>query len=244
MRQHLSVLMLAARSTIYKVIALFVVMTAAQGTLFYLALQKVVDGEPLGLEQLINQSRIPVVGAVCFLFLSALLSLSGCETGGSKLRYTLQRLSISEKITVFWWAGYNVACFLLFWVVQLVIALLLCQLYVVRMDPTYVSGQTICLAFYRNNFLHSLLPLAETSRYIRNGILIFCLGISAACFSFRQRRGKIGIAVVAIGMMVVVSFSKPMGSFASDMLLSVLALSFTAGAMLGVWEERGDHDES
>ncbi|MGI6627658.1 MAG: hypothetical protein ACOX4K_04815 [Bacillota bacterium] len=243
MKQHLSVLMLAARSTIYKVLGLFVVLAITQGALFYFTLQKTLGGEPIGLEQLISQSRIAIVGGVCFVLLCAELSLTGCELGGSKVRYTLKRLSVREEAAVFWWAGYNTVCFFLFWVFQLVIALLLCQLYVTRMDPAYVSGQTIFLAFYRNRFLHSLLPLAETSRYVRNGFFILCLGISAACSSFRQRRGEKGIAMVVLTIIVAVNFSKPVGSFESDLPLVFITLSMAVGAVAGILRERGDRNE-
>ncbi len=243
MRQHLSVLMLAARSTIYQVLGLFAAMAITEGWLFYFTLQQALGDQPLGLEQVIRQSRIALVCGVGFILLCALLSLTGSELGGGKLRYTVQRLSVREEGTVFWWAGYNAVCFFLFWVVQLTIALLLCQLYISRMDSTYTSGQTIFLAFYRNNFLHSLLPLAEASRYLRNGVLILCLGVCASCFSFRQRRGEKGIAVVALAVIALVSFPQAMGSFSGDLLLAFLALCITAGAVAGIWRERGDkHD--
>ncbi|NLY54399.1 MAG: hypothetical protein GX060_07270 [Firmicutes bacterium] len=236
MRQGVSVLMLAAGSTLKKLLGLFVIMAAAQSTLFYFALQKSLDGEPVGLEQLISQSRMAIVAGVGFLLLCALLSLTACEIGGSKLRYTMHRLSIPERTTVLLWAGHNAVCFFLFWIVQLGIAFLLCRLYVTEMGGSaYVSKQTILLAFYRNSFLHSLLPLAETSRYIRNGILAICLGICAACFSFRQRHDKKGIAVVVLAALTVVSFSQAMGSLAIDIFLSLVALSIAAGALIGVW---------
>ena len=243
MRQHLSVLMLAARSTIYKILGLFAFTAVAECALFYFALQKTLGGEPLALEQLMSESRIALVCGVSFLLLCALLSLTGCEIGGSKLRYTLQRLSIGEITIVFWWAVYNVACFFLFWALHVVIVLLLSRLYVARMDTAYVSGQTILLAFYRNNFLHSLLPLAETSRYIRNAIFVLSLGISAACFAYRQRRGEKVFAIVVLAMLVVVYFSKAMGNFGSDLLLSLTALGIT-GSAIGIWKGRGLEDES
>ena len=40
MKKHLSVFMLISRSTIYKVIALFVAMAALEGALFYISLDK------------------------------------------------------------------------------------------------------------------------------------------------------------------------------------------------------------
>lgn len=236
--------MLAARSTIYKVLGLFVFTAVAESALFYFTLQKALGGEPFGLERVMSESRIALVCGVSFLLLCALLSLTGCEIGGSKLRYTLQRLSVRERSIVFWWAAYNVACFFLFWALHVVIVLLLSRLYVARMDAAYVSGQTILLAFYRNSFLHSLLPLAETSRYIRNASFVLGLGISAACFSYRQRRGKKETAIVALAVLVVVYFSRAMGNFGSDLLLSLTALSIAAALVLGIWKERGLEDDA
>lgn len=244
MRQHLSVLMLAARSTIYKVLGLFAFTAMTEGALFYFALQKTLGDDPLGLEQLINESHIALVAGISFLLLCALLSLTGSESGGSKLRYTLQRLSVAEKTLVFWWSVYNSACFFLFWALHVVIALLLSRLYLAQMDAAYVSGQTILLGFYRNNFLHSLLPLAASSRYIRNAIFVLSLGINAAYFSYRQRRGKKGFAIVVLAMLVVVYFSETMGNFDSDLLLSLLALGFAAFAVLGIWKESGYGDDA
>ncbi|NLW16479.1 MAG: hypothetical protein GX033_02310 [Firmicutes bacterium] len=239
MRQHLSVLMLAARSTIYKVLGLFVLTALAESALFCLNLQKTLAGEPLGLEQLISESRIALVCGASFLLLCALLSLTGCEMGGSKLRYTLQRLSVGEETIVLWWALYNAICFFLFWALHVVIVLLLSRLYVVRMDAAYVTDQTILLAFYRNNWLHSLLPLAETSRYVRNISLVLGLGISAACFSYQQRRGKRETAIVALAMLVVTQFSQPMGSYSRDWLLTFIALIVSFFLVLGIWKGRG-----
>ncbi|MGI6345476.1 MAG: hypothetical protein ACOX18_10690 [Bacillota bacterium] len=243
MKQHLSVLTLAARSTIYKVLGLLIAMAVVQGILFYLTLETSLANEPPGLEQVISQSRIALVCGAGFLLLCLLLSLTGYEIGGSKLRYTLQRLSIEEKTTVFWWAGYNAVCFFLFWAAQLVIALLLCRLYLTKVDAAYTSGQTILLAFYRNSWLHSLLPLADVSRYLRNAVFALCLGLSAACFSFRQRHDKIGIAVVVVAGLVAVSFALPMGDVLGDVMLSLTALVIAGGAMINVWRERGREHE-
>jgi hypothetical protein len=236
MKQHLSVLGLAARSTLYKYMCLLAIMAATESVLFTMALKKTIAGAPIGLELLINESHITIVCVTCFLILCVLLSMTGCEMG-SRLRYTLQRLSVSEKATTFWWAGYNAVCFLLFWTAQIVIALVLVHLYVRYMEPSYVSEQTIFLAFYRNNFLHSLLPLEETSRYIRNGILILCLGLCSSCFSYRLRHGEKGIAIIVLAVIIAVNFSKAAGNFRNDMLTGFIALCITISAVSGIWKE-------
>ncbi len=42
------------------------------------------------------------------------------------------------------------------------------------------SAQSLFLAFWRNDFLHSLLPLTEGSRWIRNGLLLAVVGMGIA----------------------------------------------------------------
>lgn len=109
------------------------------------------------------------------------------------------------------------------------------------MDAAYISDQTIFLAFYRSGFLHSLLPLGEATRYVRNVVLILCLGTLTAHFSFLQRRGRRGLSMVILTTLVLVNFPRPMGGFASNLLLSLLALGMAAGAVVEILRE-GDYE--
>jgi hypothetical protein len=211
MKQHLSVLLLAARSTIYKVIGILVLMAAAESASFYFVLEMAKNGAGYGLEDVVAQSRMAPVCAVFFLLLCAVLSLNGVEFSGGRFRYTMRRLSVGEETAAAWWAVYYMACFFVFWAFQLLTAFLLCRLYAAQIDPAYVSGQTIFLAFCRNGFLHSLLPLEETSRYIRNLILILGLGITASCFCFRTRHDQKGLAMILLAVVAVGAFSGEIG---------------------------------
>jgi hypothetical protein len=103
MKRHLSVLMLAAGSTVYKIAGLLLAMAAAEGALFYITL-KSLQGGPGSLEQVFTQSRIALVSGLFFLILCALLSLTWCELRGSRLRYTMGRLSVREETTAGWHA--------------------------------------------------------------------------------------------------------------------------------------------
>ena len=248
MKKHLSVFMLISRSTIYKVIALFVAMAALEGALFYISLDKALTRpiaensvglqglqgvqnlqaqQPVGLESLFTKSLIPWVFAVAFLLLTVLLCLTGCEFG-SKQGYTLGRLSISGRSIFMWQALYNTICFFLLWAVQLAVALALCKLYIAKIPTEAVSGQTVLLAFYRNSFLHSLLPLDETSRYICNVFLIIGLGTSSAGFPFKQRRGKFGVNVALLVSTCLVFFTRSMGGFGNDILMILIAITVAA----------------
>ncbi len=242
MKQHLSVLMLAARSTLFKIVGIFVLMAAAEGALFVVALRNAQAAELYGLEQTITQSRIALACGVGFLLVCTLLSLSGCELSGSKIGYTMGRLSIREETALFWWGVYNTLIFLIFWAVQLLIVLLLGRYYTLQADPAAVSDQTIFLAFYRQKFLHSLLPLDEVTRTVRNVVLIVCLGATSAFFSYRQRRGQKGVAVILLAALTFVGFSREMGSFGNDILIMFVALTVGLGALFNVNKEPDDEE--
>lgn len=244
MKKYLSVLAIAARSTILKMTALLLAMAAAEAGLFWRLWNKPVSEQLITPEELIDRSGIPLVCAVAFVLLCVVLSLVGNEFSGSKTRYTIQRLSVREEVSVSLWAFYDAACFTIFWAVQLLIALLLCRLYVSGLDPAYWNEQTIFLAFYRSAFLHSLLPLAETSRWFRNGALLLGLGTAAASFTCRQRRGQRGIAVVVLAVVTLVTFSREMGRADSDVAVLLFALAVSAVSLYGIWRGKDKEDDA
>jgi hypothetical protein len=238
MRKHLSIFMLIARSTIYKVLGIFIIMTAAEISLFYYVLNKntvvgAVGQSSISLESLVVQSRISWVFAIAFILVSILLCLTGCEFK-SKQGYTLRRLSVTERNIYLWQALYNTCCYFFLWIIQLFVALVLCKLYLARFDMSTLSNQAIFLAFYRNSFLHSLLPLDEISRFVRNVALIIGLGTSSACFPFRQRRGKIGVDFIVLVSMGIVFFVRSMGGFGNDMLLILTSATIAAESIAQV----------
>ena len=187
MRQHLSVLTLLTRSTIYPIAVLLAVMAAVEAVLFSLAMGA---NGTLSLTGMIRSSRIVWVFGAAFLLLTVLLCRTGCEFG-SRQGYTLRRLSISERAVFAWQWGYNTACYLLLWWWQALIAFALCLWYASQAGPELVGSQTIFLAFYRSELLHSLIPLEEVSRWVRNGVMALGLGACAALEPFLQRRKKL-----------------------------------------------------
>lgn len=241
MKKHLSVLMLMSRSTIYKILGILVIMTAVEGTLFYLTLRNMTAAEVVGLELVFQQSRILWVCALGYLLVTALLCLTGCEFSG-KQGYTLHRLSVSQRSVFLWQAFYNICCFFLFWAVQLFIVLALCRLYMEKIDPPAISNQTVFLAFYRNDFLHSLLPLADMSRYVRNIFLILGLGIASAYFPIRQRRGGTGVGIIVLSAVTLLFFSHSMGSLGNDILVIVFSIVTATMALYGALKEEAANE--
>ena len=66
MKKHSSVLMLMARSTIYRVLGLLIVMAVAEAGLFWLRLQQgAIDGN-FSLEAVISESRLALACAAIF----------------------------------------------------------------------------------------------------------------------------------------------------------------------------------
>lgn len=246
MKKHISVFMLMARSSVYGLLGVLIAMAAAEGALFYFALNKTLADERAGsvlsgLERVLSESGIIWGFGAFFLLFMALLCATGCEFG-SRQGYTLGRLSISERSIFAWQAVYNCVCLFVLWAAQLGIVLALIGLYDARVSPEAFSGQSAFLAFYRNSFLHSLLPLEEGSRYIRNIVLIFGLGISAAVFPFKQRRGKWGWEAAALAAACLASFSGETGGLGGDVFLILLSVSLAAFAAAFVFKREDENE--
>lgn len=236
MKKYGSVFALFTRSTMYRLFILLFGMAAAEAALFWVAMQT-----PASLEATFTQSRIPWACAIFFVLFAAVLARSGCDRG-AKTGYTLRRLRIGHKSVFFCQSAYNAACYFIFWAVQTAIVFALFRYYTAAADASYVGSQSVLLAFYRDDFLHSLLPLEETSRYVRNGILAVCLGITTAYFPMRQRAEKTAFEPIALVCLTLPFFPGGMGSFDGDMLLSVVALSLVAVVLWHVFEQEARYE--
>lgn len=239
MKKHLSVLMLAARSTIYRVLGLLAVMSGVQIALFVTAMNRHPEYR---LTELLDDCPLALVYGAGFWLLCILLSLSGAGLGGSKSVYTLRRLSVGEGTVVFWWAVYNGFAFLLFWLWEALLVLGLCLFYTTQAGEGMVGPQTVFLACYRDRFLHSLLPLAEVSRYIRNIALVISLAVTSSCFAFHLRSGRKGIAMVIQAGITTAIFCAQMGNLPSDVMACVFSV-LTAGIAAAIVRGRlGDEE--
>lgn len=240
MKRYYSVLAIGARSSIYKIIGILLAMVALQAGLFYLLAAQTPAKAPLSPEGMILQSHIPWVSAAAFAAVCGVLCLAGSEVSHSRVRYTIRRLSVRERETVLLWAGYNTMCFLLFWAVQALILLLLCKWYLGGLDPAYHSRQSLFLACYRSAFLHSLIPMEEVSRLVRNLLLAAALGLLTARFSFLQRRDKKSIGIFVLAAITILFFSQPMGSGTEDFFMGFLAASAIVFGISSIWEDGPD----
>lgn len=238
MKKHSSVFMLMARSTIYRVLGLLIIMAVAEAGLFWLRLQQgAIDGN-FSLEAMISESRLVLACAAIFLFVNAVLSWGSYTISDT---YTAARLSVSGKMVYLWQCVYNTLCYLLFWMVQILIAVGLCRVYEAMAPAEYVSNQTVFLAFYRSRFLHSFLPFEDTWVWIRNILLIVALGISSSRYPGKGR--KIGIASLFLFSAIGVFFVQEVGDMASVLFLILAAILCAVPAVLkAVKKEVPDED--
>ena len=245
MNRHLSVLALAARQTIGKVLALLAAMAAAETALFAWAMSQgmirvIMDNEtcPAPVEDLFDFAKISWAYRIALALLFTLLLLSGTELRGGKKGYTLRRLRISEEAAVLWAGGYNALCFLALWAVQAALALGFCLWYAGAVDPAYVSGQSALLAFYRSGFLHGLLPLADLTRWLRSFVCFMALGLTAAMFGCYQRHGRKGVAAFFVLALTLGGYATSPGETGVDVAFTAMVLAPAAWQGFVLWMAR------
>ena len=233
--KHMSVLGLFCRSTLWRLLAVSLLAIAAEVLMF---LSELKNSAPVGIEACIQYSDIRWVLCVWYLLFLVILSLPGTDFG-SKSIYTYRRLQISEKWVFVWQCIYNLLAFALLWMLQVVTAYGLCRLYTAMVPAEFVTQQSIFLAFYRSDLLHSILPLEETTRWAVNIFILISSAVSSAYFPFQNRRGSFAVSLVLEALIVIICFVRPLGNFG----LLPLVLPFVAAVdlfMVFAWEEDDD----
>ena len=252
MKKHISVFGFYARSSTYKVLLVLLLMALAETAVFlfqfwgelanyYNLLEQVTQGNAevaylARPEQLLGNGYISVVFAVAVMAVSVILCLPGCEFG-AKTSYTIKRLLVSERACFFWQMLCSLMLYFLVYVVQISLVFGLSQYYICHVPEELVGNQSIFLMFYRSEFLHSLLPLADIRIWVRNIFLLFGLAFAAAGFSYQQRRKK---KPMALWLMLVCSwffFSQEIAGFSNVMFLSLTSLMVITKLLFNVLPE-------
>ena len=252
MKKHISVFGFYARSSIYKVLLVLLLMALAETTAFlfqfqgelenyYALLEQVTHGNAevaylARPEQLLGNGYVSAVFAVAVMAVSVTLCLPGCEFG-AKTSYTLKRLQVSERACFFWQVLCSLMLYLLVYAVQIAVIFGLAKYYINHVPANLVGNQSVFLMFYRSEFLHSLLPLADIRIWVRNLFLLFGLAFAAAGFSYQQRRKK---KPMALWLMLVCSwffFSQEIAGFSNVMFLSLTSLMVITKLLFNVLPE-------
>lgn len=244
MKKYMSVMMLAARNSIYKIIGLLVVTGAVQLGVFYLLINRITDWKGAYYDFVLDQSSpvnwIAVISGISLVLVCMLLIYPECEYGGSRISYSIGRLQAAEKSIFFLWTIYHVIILMIFWFVQILIAYGACVICLNQPGAASMAdAQSIFLAFYLDDFLHSLMPLHESSRYIRNVFLILGMAFSISDFSWKQRRGRKSFSIVVLLAVTLIFFRQETGHFMSDMMISLAAVVCIGIAAYELWVSEG-----
>lgn len=194
MKNHMSVFQLMVRCNFYRVLVTLAVMVVLQTGLFWFALNYGISTEEFGLEYVLEKSHIEIVFFGVFIAMDLLLRAgTGYEVEG-KHNYTMMRLSVTRKEVYYWHVVSNVFYYLLFFTVQLFTVIMLGIMYLKFAPAEYVTGQTLFLACYRYDLLHSLLPLGDLPYLIRNILVVGAASLYSAYYpkEYYPKEGETG----------------------------------------------------
>lgn len=232
MKKYLSVLEMITRSSIYKVLLIIGGMLVAEAILFGNTL---INPEGICLEEYIDQSYYSIVFKIAYILLTIVLVFPGMNIGSTQ-SYTLQRLRIKER----WIYGlqiiYNLLAYVLLWGAQLAMLLVSAVAYQKYLpEGTLWTNQTLFLAFYRNNFMHSILPLEDGASWWVLGLIGVSTAILTAEFTRQQRNGKFAFEILALMVIALIVFPREMG-FEFVFLVIVLVFVYLAVVMRRVMQ--------
>lgn len=218
MKKYLSVFALIAQNSIYRILGVLALLTAADGALawYWLAVKH------HSIENLFRNGNggFGIVLAVIFALFAVVQIRHGDIYSGPQ-GYTIKRLAISEKAVALLQILYNMLCWMILWGMQVLIIFLICKFYY-RFGETAdnpLAGQQMFLLFYISPLLHSLLPMEETLAWIANLIMIVELSISSAYWTVR-RREKNSTSDLLIGYWtVILVFRRELGSYLSNVII-------------------------
>lgn len=240
MKRHLSVLGLIGRCSIYRICATLALLAVTELALFWWRLSDALRWyeQDIGVadsfsrfEYLIDRSHISWCLVVAFVTVTALLCLTGTETK-SRISYTLDRLSVSSRSI--WWLqfSYNAFVYLLLLAAQLALLLTMSHIYNALIPAELLNPQGTLMAFYLNDFLHSLLPLADIPLWGRNLFIIVSLSAVSSHFPMEQRIKKhLPIAPAALVLFIIVFFSVPRSGVFNILVVCSVCLLLTVTAM-------------
>lgn len=227
-RKHISVLMLYARSSIAPLLCTVILVAGIQTGLFLWELQH----SATALETVIQPDSFKGVFISGIIFLVAFLYRMN---GGG---YTLRRLRITERTVFLWHVLSCFFCFVILWMAEIVVLTALCRYYLAQEIASGLSNQALFLAFYRNAFLHSILPLESVSRWFYLFFSFASLAFVTAGAVVRKRYGRnirnnapLSVTIVAM----VFYFVRLLGSLASDVLLCLFHLAVILYSLWDVW---------
>ena len=230
MKRYFSVFEMIARSSFYKVLLTIGGMVIAESVCFYLSM---ISPSGRTIEGYIDQSQYSLIFKIAYILVTILIVLPGMNLGSTQ-SYTLKRLRIKEK-NIFWLqALYNFMAYMLLWGAQLMVIFGSILVYHRNLpEGVVVTNQTYFLAFYRSNFLHSLLPLEDKIGWI----ILICMAVTSAFataeFTKEQRIGKFAFELLILIATVMITFPRQLGY---EVTFEAIVM---AGVYIVIWSRWG-----
>jgi len=255
MNRHAAVYMLNLRQILYKVLLIIAVMLAVEAFLLWGETKAFIDyadetfsdgyydgaaakymrSSSLVITAIFTDSKAQLVFLAGFTAMCGVFVLNASELGGSRSSYTVHRLAINGKMYLLWESLAYLTCIVIFYASQVALSAGFVFFYDRVCGEYNYSSQAALLMFYENDFLHSLLPLRDISRWVRNGAMMGSLALCAGCFAFRRRKGAKAFALFVLIAFIIMEFSLELGRWGTDVLDTLTVLTIGAIALVNVW---------
>lgn len=231
MKRYLSVFEMIARSSIYKVLLVSGAMAVAQGVCFYMTM---LSPSGLAIEDYIEQSHYSLIFKIAYVLITVILVVPGMDIG-SRQSYTLKRLRIKES-RIFWLqALYNFFAYVLLWGVQLMMLLGSAYVYQKNLPAgARFTNQTMFLAFHRNDFMHSILPLEDVAGWWFVIPMLVTSAFVTAEFTRLRREEKFGFEILILILGILISFPRELGYEDMLFVLAVCTVYVVMGLRWGM----------
>jgi len=200
MKKALALFSLIARHSVGKVLAVLVLLTAGNAAAFFPEL----GNRARSLSSMLDSFILMAVFLGSFLALSSILCRQLADRGGHQ-NYFLNRLRL-RGATVYWThVLYNSLCYFLLFAVEALSLLVLCMITVSRFPESY-NHQSIVMACWQSDLLHTFFPLSDWLGWLTNGVILAGLGIFTAAAPTKNRNGKSSFSAALMILIVVVCF--------------------------------------
>lgn len=228
MKGFISVFALSARAALFKILGIIAIMAAAETGVFITLLRKY--GQILRVEEILNFRFFTFAALTGFVLTACLPAFALRRNGRGFPAYTIARLSISERQSVFACSLYSLCMLLIFAAVQILLLWSFCRLYTAQTASADAAHMAF-LAFTGSSLAGWLLPMPISF----NALLIL---LPAAALSLAAGYGAAGRSLFPFGFILLTAGAKLMvqsvemdfiSFFASCAAVCFIPISLNAG---------------
>lgn len=235
MHKKFAVFMLAARASLWRILAVMAAAAAAQTGLVFWEVRRAAETGPVVTpEMLFDGGVFQIIWLVALVTVTFLLCTplgSGCG------QMTLCRLPVRRWWMLVQWCLYGLAAYAVVWALELAVLLGLSCLVLLLEPATAASGQAVFLASYRSGLLHSLLPLDDGAVWFGTTALFAGLGVSTSAAAVAQMRNGRWMYVLLLVAMFGGKAMQPVGDSAGLVLMGLVSLGMAVWGLAVVWKE-------